>query len=170
MIHGLIIYMLKKLFGKTMLEEILFFLFVLLSLIALIIYILHIFSFFRGSNISQTLEFSEGPSVFNPILGAASCCLWRSSHRRVLWKQTSDTSYCPNELMEARRGLREHGNATQRLRRGQKRKTKKKSRISVYVCWEFQVCTSRLCELHAGPGLASKLVVMSQNPALVSTC
>lgn len=42
----------------------------------------------RGSNssVSQTPEFSEGSDFFNPRLGAASCCLQTSSHRRVLWK------------------------------------------------------------------------------------
>lgn len=34
---------------------------------------------------SQMLECSEGPNLFNTLLGAASCCLWPSSHRQLLW-------------------------------------------------------------------------------------
>lgn len=52
--------------------------------------------------------------MFNLLLGAISCCLWHTpwSFMEYFASQTSDTLYCPNELMKALWSQREHGNTT----------------------------------------------------------
>ncbi len=41
--------------------------------------------------------------------------------------------------------------------------------MQIFLCLRLQVSTSQLCKLHTGPGLATRLVVMSQNPARIRT-
>lgn len=66
---------------------------------------------------SQTTEsFLEGPDLFNRLtwtsilLPLAKFTL--QGFMECFASQTSDTLHCPNELMEACRGQREHGNTT----------------------------------------------------------